>query len=78
MAEIKLVSSDAKEFIVPLDVAQKSVTLKTMLQDLGLEDGKDFRFRFRFNNFFNFSREITILFIIYLNNNHICFSSNCR
>ena len=76
MAEIKLVSSDAKEFKVPLDVAQKSVTLKTMLQDLGLEDGKDFRFRF--NNFFNFSREITILFIIYLNNNHICFSSNCR
>ena len=42
MAEIKLVSSDAKEFKVPLDVAQKSVTLKTMLQDLGLEDGKDF------------------------------------
>ena len=76
MAEIKLVSSDAKEFKVPLDVAQKSVTLKTMLQDLGLEDGKDFRFRF--NNFLNFFREITILFIMYLNNNHICFSSNCR
>ena len=77
MAEIKLVSSDAKEFKVPLDVAQKSVTLKTMLQDLGLEDGKDFRFRF--NKSIYFFREITILFIIYLlNNNHIYFSSNCR
>ena len=47
MAEIKLVSSDAKEFKVPMDIARKSVTLNTMLQDLGLEDGnKDFRFRF--------------------------------
>ena len=62
MAEIKLVSSDAKEFKVPLDVAQKSVTLKTMLQDLGLEDGKDFRFRF--NKFIHFFREITILIFI--------------
>ena len=54
MAEIKLVSSDAKEFKVPLDVAQKSVTLKTMLQDLGLEDGKDFCFRFnKFIYFFS-------------------------
>ena len=76
MAEIKLVSSDAKEFKVPLDVAQKSVTLKTMLQDLGLEDGKDFRFRF--NKSIYFFREITILFIIYLNNDHTYFSSNCR
>ena len=41
MAEIKLVSSDAKEFKVPIDIAQKSVTINTMLQDLEMEDGNN-------------------------------------
>ena len=47
MAEIKLVSSDAKEFKVQMDIARKSVTIKTMLEDLGMEDGKDIQKKIR-------------------------------
>ena len=39
MPEIKLVSSNGKEFSVEMDIARKSVTIKTMLEDLGLDDG---------------------------------------
>ena len=39
MPLIKLVSSDGKEFPVEMDIARKSVTIKTMLEDLGLDDG---------------------------------------
>ena len=38
MSSIKLVSSDGKEFSVQMDIARKSVTIKTMLEDLGLDD----------------------------------------
>ena len=64
MAEIKLVSSDAKEFKVPMDIARKSVTLNTMLQDLGLEDGKeDFRFRFTIFSLVKLTYFLIILYI---------------
>ena len=39
MTFINLVSSDGKEFPVDMDIARKSVTIKTMLEDLGLDDG---------------------------------------
>ena len=38
MPEIKLVSSNGKEFPVEMDIARKSATIKTMLEDLGLDD----------------------------------------
>ena len=38
MTLINLVSSDGKEFPVKMDIARKSVTIKTMLEDLGLDD----------------------------------------
>ena len=38
MPEIKLVSSTGKEFLVEMDIARKSITIKTMLEDLGLEE----------------------------------------
>ena len=37
MSSIKLVSSDGKEFSVQMDIARKSVTIKTMLEDLGFD-----------------------------------------
>ena len=39
MPEIKLVSSTGKEFLVEMDIARKSITIKTMLEDLGFDDG---------------------------------------
>ena len=38
MPEIKLVSSNGKECPVEMDIARKSATIKTMLEDLGLDD----------------------------------------
>ena len=38
MPEIKLVSSTGKEFLVEMDIARKSITIKTMLEDLGFDD----------------------------------------
>ena len=60
MAEIKLVSSDAKEFKVQMDIARKSVTIKTMLEDLGMEDGKELQFFF-----------VKLTYYIYIYNNKI-------
>ena len=41
MAVIKLQSSDGEVFPVNVDVARKSVTIKTMLEELGMEEEKD-------------------------------------
>ena len=38
---IALQSSDGEKFEVPKEIARKSVTIKTMLEDLGLDDGDD-------------------------------------
>ena len=46
MSLINLVSSDGEKFPVEMDIARKSVTIKTMLEDLGMEDGKDLQFFF--------------------------------
>ena len=35
---IALQSSDGEKFEVPKEIARKSVTIKTMLEDLGLDD----------------------------------------
>ncbi len=39
MGQIKLMSSDGQAFDVDLAVVKKSQTIKTMLEDLGLEEG---------------------------------------
>ena len=39
--QIRLMSSDGKVFPVDVEVAKKSVTIKTMLEDLGLEEGTE-------------------------------------
>lgn len=41
MATITFQSSDEKKFTVPLEVATYSNTIKTMLDDLGLEETTD-------------------------------------
>ena len=41
MTQIKLVSKDGQSFSVDTAVAKKSETIKTMLEDLGLEEGGD-------------------------------------
>jgi|EP00029_Vermamoeba_vermiformis_P006309 S-phase kinase-associated protein 1 len=38
MATVKLESSDKKEFVVPVEVASQSVTIKNMLEDLGSDN----------------------------------------
>ena len=38
MATIKLQSSDGETCRVDLDVAKESLTIKTMLEDLGIDD----------------------------------------
>ena len=40
MATIQLQSSDGKQFTVAMEIAKKSVTIKTMLEDLGFESGE--------------------------------------
>jgi len=40
-AELKLKSADGELFIVEQDVIRCSLTIKTMLEDLGLEDGDE-------------------------------------
>ena len=39
--QIKLHSSDGDNFPVDVDIAKKSVTIKTMLEDLGIEEGHE-------------------------------------
>ena len=41
MATIRLQSSDGETCKVDLDVAKESVTIKTMLEDLGIEGDQD-------------------------------------
>ncbi|XP_057578981.1 S-phase kinase-associated protein 1-like [Hippopotamus amphibius kiboko] len=41
MPSIKLQSSDGEIFEVDVEIAQQSVTLTTMLEDLGMDDGGD-------------------------------------
>jgi S-phase kinase-associated protein 1 len=38
MATVKLESSDKKEFVVPVEFASQSVTIKNMLEDLGSDN----------------------------------------
>ena len=38
---LQLKSSDDVEFCVGLEIARKSMTIRTMLDDLGLEDGDE-------------------------------------
>ena len=38
MPVIQLVSSDGEKFPVELDIIKQSVTIKTMLEDLGIDD----------------------------------------
>ena len=40
---IQLQSSDGEKFEVAKEIARKSVTIKTMLEDLGLDDEDDNR-----------------------------------
>jgi len=41
MTEIKLQSSDGESFLVDVQVIRCSLTIKTMLEDLGFEEGED-------------------------------------
>ena len=38
MPEIQLVSSDGQQFSVELEIIKQSVTIKTMLEDLGIDE----------------------------------------
>ena len=39
--QIKLQSSEGESFPVDVEIAKKSVTIKTMLEDLGIEEGEE-------------------------------------
>jgi len=41
MPNIKLQSSDGEVFDIDVEIAKQSVTIKTMLDDLGMEEGED-------------------------------------
>ena len=41
MPTIRLQSSDGEVFPVDVDIARQSVTIKTMLEDLGMDDGDE-------------------------------------
>ena len=41
MPSIKLQSSDGETFPVDVDIARQSVTIRTMLEDLGMEEEED-------------------------------------
>jgi len=41
MTKIKLQSSDGETFNVEVEIARCSLTIKTMLEDLGMEEGED-------------------------------------
>jgi S-phase kinase-associated protein 1 len=41
MTQIKIQSSDGESFTVDVDVIRCSLTIKTMLEDLGLDEGED-------------------------------------
>ena len=41
MPQIKLQSSDGEVFDVGVDIAKQSVTIKTMLEDLGMDEDED-------------------------------------